>query len=146
MSENDTDGIPGNGRRGVISDVLPFSLYFVVLPVFTSLLLCGLLSGWTFLNAAIVVSATLVAAIYARFLGFTYMDAIPVWGTVALLVSIAIGVYDDYSARRSKNAIGTIKCSLVPCETKLQLNKALELTAAPLHGLSAADLRPSGYS
>ena len=125
MSENDSDGNSDSSRRGVISDVLPFSLYFVVLPVFTSLLLCGLLSAWTFLNAAIVVSATLAAAIYARFLGFTYVDAIPVWGTVALLVSIAIGVYNDYSARKSTKAVGSINCSVAPCERKLELSQAL---------------------
>ena len=125
MSENDSHGNSDSRRRGVISDVLPFSLYFVVLPVFTSLPLCGLLSAWTFLNAAIVVSATLAAAIYARFLGFTYVDAIPVWGTVALLVSIAIGVYNDYSARKSTKAVGSIKCSVAPCERKLELSQAL---------------------
>lgn len=140
MDERESDGNTGSGRRSLISDGPKFLVYFAALPVFAGLLLSGFISTWNCLNAVIIVGATLVAAIGAGYFGFSYIEAIPVWGTVALLVSVAINAYDHYSARKRTNTVGMAEFLVVHYEGKLQPRKALLLMANSRRSLFVPEL------
>ena len=140
MTDN-SDSAPENQRRHLVARILPLAIFFVLPAALVGWCLTEHILERSWWRVSGVVGVSLIAAIAARHLGFTtWMEAIPVWGTTAILICVALSMYADYSKREVTGSVDTLGCSSITCPEHAWPNKALLPTPNPLSGLSAAEL------
>lgn len=112
-----------------VGSFLAYAIFIIVPPALVVWCLADLILEGSWWRISVVVGAALIAAILGlRWLN--WVEAIPFWATVAILICVAFSAYDEFLKRKGVHRLGMMNCSSVNCRAQLGPYRAPQPTVA----------------
>lgn len=94
-----------------VGSLLTYAIFIIAPPAAAILCLVDLILDGRWWFVLVVLGVSVIATILGWWgFGVAWIEAILIWAITAIMVCVAISIYDDFSKRRARRHVGMLEC------------------------------------